>query len=316
MMYKNHILNKLILFLVAAILVLGVAVVILDRIEPATDTPQEQVDLFANLNLEQPEPSFLLLRYVSERRGDQFQRRLAIQWLSDRARLRQPLSPEQNEWLLEMVKSGGHNDWDIEETLWTFNNAFNVLHLGDDQEGLSRLLQDLAVNHPHMTMRNYAVQHIEVQRGYGNLEGKLADELYASLMDLAKEDKGDVTGAALLALINWNDTDAPASQELIDLALNVAADTELTTEVRVTALHAAGEQALGLSRAIAPDTSQPIHMRKAAIGCIGQHGTEEDTKTLHMLAGENFRIAQATKPAIEGIRHRATEPKPRQLIEF
>lgn len=309
-------LNKPILLLVAAMVGLGVSVVIWKQSETVTGSPHPQMNRFDHLNLEQPEPSFLLLRYVAEKGGDEFQRRQAIQWLSDRARLRRALSPEQNEWLLKMVESGGHADWDMEETLWTFNNAFNVLHLGKDQHGLSRLLLDLAVNHQDKTMRNYAVQHIEVQRGRGKLEGTLADELHASLVGLAQEDEGEVVGAALLALANWGGPDAPASEELIDLALKVAADAGLATEVRVTALHATGEHALELSRTIAPDTSQPIHMRKAAIGCIGQHGTEDDTQTLSQLAGENFRIAQAAVPAIEGIRHRATKPAPRQLIEF
>ncbi len=313
---SNSLVKPTLLILAAVVVVVSVLVIWNMREASVVESPREDADPFANLDLEQPQPSFLLLQYVAEHGGEEFHQRLAIQWLDDFSRLRSKPRPSQEAWLLGLIDSGGHPAWDIETTLWIFNNTFNVLHHGKEHEKLTLLLNRLATTHPHKTMQNYAVQHIEVQRSYGNLEGKAADEAYSTLLGLAKSKESEAAGAALLALSNWNGDRENPSEELVTLALEIAADTQRSVDVRVTALHSCSEQGLSLARAIAIDTTQSIHMRKAAIGCMGRYGNESDADHLEALAGENFRIAQAAKPALKNILHRQSNPKPRARIEF
>jgi len=180
----------------------------------------------------------------------------------------------------------------------------------------SALLQQLVVEHPHKTMRLYALQHIEIQRTIGNLTGPVADNARAALHQLAHEADGQVVGTALVALAEWDGLETPPSQELVELALVLAADIECAVDVRVTAIHAVGDRTLPLARTLASDTEQPVHVRKAAIACIGKYGTNEDTETLQQLASENFRIAQAAEPALKAIRHRETNGPAREAISL
>ena len=313
--------NKAVPPIVAGVLVLALvtSLIIWNQSGPQADPkPQAktQVDPYANLDLEQPQPSYQLLRYVADNGGDDFQRRLSIQWLADFGRLRSKPTASQESWLLSLIESGGHPDWDIETTLWLFNNTFNVLHNGKEPAGLTRQLNHLATQHPDMTMRLYALQHLEVQRNQGRLTGALADETRVMLKHHAFDEQSEVAGIALANLLTWDGPNSSASTDLIELALQITEDSHRPADVRVTALHAIGEHALELSRRLASDAQQVTHVRKAAIACIGQHGNQADVQTLQALSKENFRIAQAAKPALAAIRHRATKPAPRKLIEF
>jgi hypothetical protein len=256
-----------------------------------------------------------MLRYVADRGGDQHQRKFAIDWLAEQARLRLAPKADQETWLLSVLEKGGHPDWDIETQLWTFNDSFSYLHLGKEHERLTAILQDLALKHPHPTMRLYALQHIDIQRSIGNLTGPIAEKTHEMLHQLAQETDGEVAGTALVSLVNWEGPETPPSEALVKLANQLAGDTARTVDVRVTAMHAVGHQTLELARTLATDLSQPIHVRKAAIACIGHHGSEADTSSLKQLAQENFRIAQAAEPALKTILTRtantnATEPIP------
>ena len=187
--------NKAVPPIVAGVLVLALvtSLIIWNQSGPQADPkPQAktQVDPYANLDLEQPQPSYQLLRYVADNGGDDFQRRLSIQWLADFGRLRSKPTASQESWLLSLIESGGHPDWDIETTLWLFNNTFNVLHNGKEPAGLTRQLNHLATQHPDMTMRLYALQHLEVQRNQGRLTGALADETRVMLKHHDFDDNG------------------------------------------------------------------------------------------------------------------------------
>lgn len=309
--------TKSILLIVAAILLLAVVVVIWDQ--RGGDDPQVSIsktDPFASLNLKDPTPSYLLLQYVAKHGGDPYTRQFSIDWLSEQARLRQALKPDQEKWLFSMIENGGHKDWEIGYKQWLYNDSFNVLHMGNDQERLTNLLQDLALKHEDKTMRLYALQHIEIQRSLGHLVDELADEVHASLLTLAREEQSEVAGTALVNLIAWDGEETAPSKELIDLALGIAADTLRTDDIRVTALHAVGEYSLTLARAMASDASQPVHVRKASIAWMGQYGNEEDVATLQQLAKENFRIAQAAQPALAAIESRKSGKAARTLIEL
>lgn len=302
--------------LAGACLLVGGLVVWNHLQKPEELAPLAKVDPFARLNLDDPQPSYLMLRYVCERGGDKTTRRLAISWLDEQTRKRKPLPHARQEWLLDMVQSGGHPDWDIEARLWILNSAFNVLHLGSGHEELTRLLVKLATTHPSKTMRLYALQHIDAQRSIGKLSGAMAEEARAILWEIASDPRSKVSGTALIALIRWDGPDQTPEQTLLDLAVQLVADPERPVDIRVTALHASGERSLPLARQLASETNHPIHLCKATIANIGKYGNQSDIAVLEELERENFRIAQAVTPAMKGIRHRALNHRPRQLIPF
>ena len=63
-----------------------------------------------------------------------------------------------------MLEGGGHKNWEIEYAQWLYNDSFNVLHLAEDQNRLTRLLQKLVLEHDDL--------HDEV-----GFLGRLVDEL-------------------------------------------------------------------------------------------------------------------------------------------
>lgn len=310
--------NPRIVALLAVAAVVAIACVLgLQRQGQRTEQVQETTaspDPYASIDFDDPVASYQMLRFVVERGGDKYQRQLAIDWLDEQARMGLAPDAEQEHWLLTMIENGGHPDWDIETQLWLFNNVFDYLHLGKEHERLTDHLLQLAVDHPHKTMRLYALQHIGVQRSVGNLDGAIAGKTRATLLRLANEDDGEVAGAALVAAVEWDGLETPPSREFVELALELAADPGCAVDVRVTAIHAVGNETLPLARALASDTEQPVHVRKAAIACIGKYGTNEDTAPLRQLAKENFRIAQAAEPALEAIRHRESGGATRDAV--
>lgn len=288
--------------LIAAALLLSAGVAFIWQQGKQSCLTAQAVDPCVNFELEELTASYQMLRYVAERGGDEHQRKFAIEWLDEQARLKIAPKTEQEAWLLSLIEQGGHVDWDIETQLWIFNNAFNYLHLGKDHAALTKHLQHLALKHSHKTMRLYAVQHLALQRSIGNLTGEAADESLGLLQQLIQNTDSEVAGSALVALVNWEGLESKPSEKLIVLANQLAGDSTRTVDIRVTAIHAVGEHTLSLARKLATDLAQPVQVRKAAIACIGQHGTESDTATLQQLAQENFRIAQAAEPALKNIR--------------
>ena len=309
--------RKRVLFIAAGLLLTaGVAFILKQQGNPEKTITTQTADPYANFLLEEPSASYQMLRYVAERGGDEHQRKFAIQWLDEQARLKIAPKPDQEAWLLSVIEKGGHSDWDIETQLWIFNNAFNYLHNGKEHAALTKHLQNLALKHPHKTMRLYALQHIDLQRSIGNLTGPMAEEVHSNLHQLAQAADSEVAGSALVVLVNWDGRDSKPSEKIIALANQLAGDNTRTTDIRVTAIHAVGEHTLALARTLATDLTQPIQVRKAAIACIGQHGSEADTATLNQLAKENFRIAQAAEPALKTIRHRTANPTATEPIPF
>ncbi|HEX5791081.1 MAG TPA: hypothetical protein VFY13_07995 [Luteolibacter sp.] len=280
------------------------------------DSVRSTGGLLVGLNLEDPEPSYLILRHAVETGGTERTRELAVTWLDRQTRRQLPLTAEQENWFLAKLAANGHASWDSEFRFLFFNSAFNVLHLGSQQEELARLLVKLAVEAPEKTMRLYALQHIGVQRNIGHLTGPMADEVRATLHTLAAQPGSPVAGTALSNLTLWEGPETAPGQALIDLALKLAEEPTCEVDVRVTALHTAGAASLPLARRLAPDTKQPVQLRKAAIARIGQHGEAADCASLESLIAENFRIAQAAEPALRSLQQRSSNPQAPAPIRF
>lgn len=308
--------GKPVLLVAAGVLLFG-GVAFIWQQEGKQEKPTTQgADPYENLKHEEPVASYQMLRFVAERGGDEHQRKFAIEWLDEQTRLQIAPKPDQEAWLLSIIEKGGHRDWDIDTQLWIFNNAFNYLHRGKEHETLTKHLQQLALKHPHKSMRLYAVQHIELQRSNGNLKGFIADEILTTLQQLAQTTDSEVAGSALVALVNWDGPSTQPSHKLIVLANQLAGDTARSVDIRVTAIHAVGHHTLALARTLATDLSQPVQVRKAAISCIGKHGSESDTTALQQLANENSRIAQAAEPALKTIRQRTANPNATEPVPF
>ena len=309
-------LTKSTLLIAIGVPILVLALVIWMKSGGGDPPPQVEADPFADINPSELQPSFLLVRYVAAKGGDEFHRNGAIEWLSEQARLHQPLRPEQEDMVFGMIESDGHPDWEMAYKQWLFNDAFNCLRMADDQARLTRLLLELALDHEDSTLRLYALQHLDLQRSSGRLPDAMADQVVAALTTMAQDGSSPVAGTALVNLTTWEGRDTQPGQSLVDLALEIAADSSRADGIRVTALHSIDEHSLPLARDLAPDTKQPVHVRKAAIALIGEHGAETDVALLKQLADENFRIAQAAKPALEAIRVRGEQAEPRTLISL
>lgn len=284
---------------------------------PTTETPAPSFEeTYPGLDLADPVPSFEVLRYAMDTGGDERTRQLAIVWLDNVALLEQPPSPDLEAWLMGMLTADGHPEWDTEYRLWLFNSAFNVLHFGHGQEAFTRYLHQLALHDDVRTMRVYAIQHLGLQREGGRLTGMLAKEVETSLHQMSMDRDGGVSGMAVARLAEWNGPENPINPEVLAQAMDLAADAALPMNVRVTALHAAGPEALALARELAVDATQPVILRKSAIACIGTYGSAEDFTQLEALGSENFRLAQASQPALRKIRDRLANPNPPALVPF
>jgi hypothetical protein len=262
---------------------------------------------YPGLDLEDPSVSFETLRYTADKGGNDNTRAQAIVWLDQQTRTMQPLSPTQKSWMLEMLHTGGHPQWEKEYKFWLFNSALNTLHPGPNQEDLTCLLKHLAANDPDKTMRLYALQHIGLQRTTGRLAGEPARDMYAFLKEQLVRDP-ETAGTVIQLLVSWGDAGNATDFDVIARAVEIAAAPSRPVDVRVTALHASGVAALSLARKLAPDTSQPMVVRKASIALIGNYGAESDMADLNKLSAENFRLAQAAEPASQAIRQRNTKP--------
>lgn len=248
--------------------------------------------------------------------GDARTREMAIVWLDNYALLEQPPSRDLEAWLMSMLTTNGNPEWDIEYRLWLFNSAFNVLRFGRGQEAFTRYLQKLAIHDEERTMRLYAIQHLGLQRQEGRLSGALAEEIQATLHKFATGPDSEVAGSAVALLAVWDGPASPSDPAVLTQAVKIAADATRPVDVRVTALHAGGPEALELARELAVDATQPVILRKSAIACIGTYGSAEDFTQLEALGSENFRLAQASQPALRKIRDRLANPNPPALVPF
>lgn len=284
-------------------------------ISPPASSPTT-AQTYPGLDLQDPAAAFETLRYVADTGGDDHTRAQAIVWLDQQSRALQPLSSRQEAWMLDMLNSGGHPQWDKDYKFWLFNSAFNTLHPGPRQEDLTKLLTHLAVHDPEKTMRLYALQHLEVQHLAGRLTAPRAREIHTMLLQIAATPDGQEAGLAIRLLAQWDGAGPAIDPDVAIQAITLAADTSRALDARVTALHAAGPAGLALARELASDDTQPTLLRKASIALIGTHGSESDLAQLQKLSAESSRLAQAAEPATRTIRQRSATPHAPALIPF
>jgi hypothetical protein len=280
---------------------------------PPKPTPTNKADTRAPTG--DPTPSFDLVCHTAETGGDERTRELAIVWLDTQAREGRPLTTEQTTWLIDTLQSGGHPDWKPGYRQWFYNSAFNALHRSEAPQPLTRLLAQLAEKDPDPILRLYALQHLGTQRADGRLTDPLASEIHTLLHGLLKADPA-TAGTVIDLLATWDGEENSADPEVRARAAAMAEDKSLATDVRVTALHAAGPDSLAPARLLAVDTTQPVLLRKAAIACIGRHGGEVDFANLKKLSGESSRLAQAADPAQATIRQRLSHSHAPEPIRF
>ena len=281
----------------------------------STDEPVAPVapDAAPAIDLNDPPESFDTFLHVQHTGGCRLTRAAAIGWLDVHSRERRPLPTEEAHHVMDALRSGGHDAWTPGYRQHLYNSAFNALHLCDVAEDLTQLFHHFARHDDDRVMRLYALQHIGVQRSAGHLTGTLADEIHATLVAFANDTESDVSGTAIALLADWDGVEGDPPEAIQAIAAATAADRSRPVDVRVSAIHAAGPASLEVARTIAPDVTEPVILRKAAIARIGRHGGEGDLTALGELQSENTRIAQATTPARQSIQDRVagrTRPDP------
>ena len=266
-------------------------------------------------DLQEPAEDFGTFLHVLRAGGNEVTKPAAIAWLDAVARENAPLTGSEYEGVMEMIRSGGHSSWDSGFRLHLFNSAFNALQLRHPSGEFTGELLRLATRDADRTMRLYALQHLNLQRRTGRLpDGALADEVLAAVRGMSG-DHG-VAGYAIEILATWDGgEDAEPTAEILRIALATASDDSFPTDVRVTAIHAAGSAGVPLARTIASDAGKHTMLRKAAIALIGRHGSSADLASLETIRSESARLAQAAEPAIARLRDRPDgrgEPIPYQ----
>ena len=263
---------------------------------------------------EDPAPSFDLTRHTADTGGDERSRQLAIKWLDTRAREGQALGEDQASWLLDTLHAGGHPDWEPGCRQWFYNSAFNALHQSEDPQPLTRLLARLAEKDTDPTIRLYALQHIGNQRADGRLTGPAASDTHRLESLLARDPA--TAGTVIELLAGWDGEGAPKDPATRQRAAAMAEDRTLAVDVRITAIHAAGPEALPAARRLSTAANQPVLLRKAAIACIGRHGSESDFSDLEKLSAESTRLAQSADPARLAIQQRISRAAAPATIPF
>jgi len=237
----------------------------------------------------------------------------AIGFLDTVARLGKGLEEHQRAALLAALERGAPAK--MADGSWShiFNSACNALATARPvtDEALLSLLERVALDDPRLVMRLYALQHLGYRYDAASpaSQQRLRDLVQRLLADPASK----AAGTALVLWRRWEQTAGPGTLSSLDLSRAMAADAGRPADVRVTALHAIGDDpgVLDLARVIAPDRTQPILLRKAALNLIGRHGEAGDLTVLRQCSGENPRLAQAGDPAARSIKDRlAGHPEP------
>ncbi len=196
----------------------------------------------------------------------------------------------------------------MSEGSWShiFNCACNALATAQPvtDERLLSLLERVALDDPRLVMRLYALQHIGSRYNASSpaSQQRLRDLVQRLLVDPSSK----TAGTALVLWRRWEKTAGPRALSSLDLSRAIAADPGRPVDVRVTALHAIGDDpcVLDLARAIAPDHSQPLLLRKAALNLIGRHGQEQDLEVLRLCSRESPNLGQASDPAARSLKDR------------
>lgn len=238
--------------------------------------------------------------------GMLLQIREATEFLDAMTRARIVLEPKKRALLLAALEHGspsgiGEGDW-----AHLFNNACNVLAVRQtnaDGRYLA-LLERVAKDDSRLVMRLYALQHLG--GAYEIADEESRKRLRALVERMLTDPDVQTAGTALVLWRKWEKTGDLGEDSSADIARAMVKDTSRSVDIRVTALHAIGDdpKVIDLARDIAPDTSQPVILRKAAISLTGRYGDAKDLLILRECARENPRLAQAGEPAIRMLEQR------------
>ena len=160
-------------------------------------------------------------------------------------------------------------------------------------------------------MRLYALQHLDCR--YDAASPTSQRRLRSLVQRLLADPSSKTAGTALVLWRRWEKSAGPGNLSSLEQSRAIAADAGRPVDVRVTALHAIGENpgVLDLARTLAQDRSQPVILRKAAVNLIGRHGDAQDLTVLRLCSQESQRMAQAGKPAARALEDRlAGIPQP------
>jgi len=247
---------------------------------------------------------------VLARGGTTLEREEAIGFLDTIARGRTGLPKDQRAALLAALERG--TPAGMAEGSWfhLFNSACNALAVAQaaGDETLLGLLERVALTDSRLVMRLYALQHIG--RHYAAACAATRQRLRSLVQRLPSS---QAAGAALVLWRSWESAAGPGDMSSLDLSRAIAADAGRPVDVRVTALHAIGDDpaVLDLARSIAQDRIQPVILRKAALNLIGRHGGPQDLTVLNLCSRESQRLAQAGEPAARALKDRlAGIPQP------
>jgi hypothetical protein len=243
---------------------------------------------------------------VMTRGGTALELAEAIETLDTVTRLGRVLPDDAHAALLSAMERGAPGA--MNEGAWShlFNCACNALAVGQStpDETFIALLERIAVDDPRLVMRLYALQHLGVR--YDTATPACQERLRSLVRRMLAAPDCQTAGTALVLWRRWEKSAGPGGISLLDLSRAIAADTARPIDVRVTALHAIGDDpgVLDLARAIAPDRSQPLLLRKTALNLIGRHGQKQDLEVLRLCSRENPRLAQAGDPAARSLQDR------------
>jgi hypothetical protein len=237
----------------------------------------------------------------------------ATGFLDELMRSHVSLEAGRREELLAALERGspsgmGEGDWSH-----LFNNACNLLAVGQTaaDERVLVLLERTAAEDSRLVMRLYALQHLgESYEHAGDDAKKRLRELVRKMLT---QPDAPTAGTALVLWRKWEGSVEGEGDSSNDISRAIVTDTTRPVDVRVSALHAIGDdpKVLDLARGIAPDRSQPVVLRKAAISLIGRHGQEKDLPVLRECGRESPRLSQAGVPAIRMLEDRiAGKPEP------
>ncbi|HEX7261329.1 MAG TPA: hypothetical protein VF258_05900, partial [Luteolibacter sp.] len=210
------------------------------------------------------------------------------------------LETDRRAMLLAALEQGnpegmGEGDWSH-----LFNNACNVLAVGQTSADgrFLALLEKTANDDPRLVMRLYALQHLGV--AYDHADAESRKRLEQLVRRILTDPDAQTAGTALELWRKWEKTATPGEDTSTDISRALVTDATRPVDVRVTALHAIGDdpKVIDLARGIAPDHSQPVILRKVAICLIGRHGGERDLSMLRDCTRQNPRLAQAGEPAV------------------
>jgi len=237
----------------------------------------------------------------------------AIGVLDTMTRVGTGLTARQRAALLAALERGTPSKMSDGSWSHIFNSACNVLAKAQatPDKGLLDLLERVALHDPRLVMRLYALQHIGCR--YAAASPADRQRLRALVHGMLSDPTAKTAGTALVLWRSWEKSAGPGDISSLDLSRAIVADAGRPVDVRVTALHAIGDDpvVLELARAIAPDRTQPLLLRKAALNLIGRHGQEQDLTVLRLCGRESPRLAQAGDPAARVLKDRlAGIPQP------